>query len=202
MRFLALALTAALVPVPLRAQTAAPSRWSLTLAVEGLRFGQAARERLDGSRTEIGLRPSGRVGGHLTLERSFGPWRMQLEVGWAGGDAEAANEAVAIRDKTLELSRYRIAPAVERRLAALGTGELVVGLAPTMDIWRTGGDTRPRLGLESRAAARLPLGRAALENRVAFGLSRGPLVMDDLEEGFELRTLRALAFAVGLRVPF
>jgi hypothetical protein len=201
MRFLALAVTAAVAPASLRAQATPPARWSLTVAAEGVRFGQTARERLEVSGGRIGLRPSGRIGGHVAIERSFGPWRVHLGAGWAGGDAEATNEAVSIRDKTLDLSRYRVAPALERRIAALGGGELAAGLGPTIDLWRSGGDTRPRLGIEARAAVRLPLGRMALENRVAFGLSGAPLEREELEEEFELRTLRALAFAVGLRMP-
>ena len=201
MRRSALALAVALIPAPLAAQTPIRPGWSLTLAAEGIRFGQTARERENSSGMPIELRPSGRVGARVALERSVGAWRIQMEAGWAAGDAEAATEAVALRDKTLDMSRLRIAPALERRVSALATGELAVGLAPTLDLWRVDGDTRPRLGLEARAAVRVPLGRMALENRLAFGLSASPLELEELEEGFELRRLRALSLGVGLRVP-
>lgn len=199
MRRTALALAVALAPASLAAQIPTRPNWSLTLAADGIRFGQAARER-ENSRP-IGLRPSGRIGSRVTLERSIGAWRAQMEVGWAAGHAEAATDAVAVRDKTLDLSRLRLAPTLERRVAAPAAGELAIGLAPTLDLWRVDGDTRLRPGLEARAAVRVPLGRVALENRLALGVSRSPLELEELEDGFELRILRALTLGIGLRVP-
>ncbi len=201
MRLLFLSLAAALVPAILPAQTVPAAGWSLTLAAEGVRFGWMAEAAPELSPTRAELRPSGRGGLHLTLEHSFGHWRAQLDAGWAAGEAEAGNEVLAIRDKSLDMSRYRLAPAIERRVSSLGAGELAVGLAPTLDLWQTNGNSRPRLGVEGRLAVRVPLGWMTLENRVAFGVSGAPLNQEDAGEGFELRALRWLAFGVGLRVP-
>jgi hypothetical protein len=137
----------------------------------------------------------------VTVARGFGDWRAQLELGLALGEAEAENDAVAVRDKTLDLSRYRLAPGVERRLTRVGAGELTAGVATTLDLWRASGNTRPRLGAEGRVALKLPLGKLALENRLAFGLSGSPLDAEDLGDGFERSVLSWLAFGVGLWVP-
>jgi hypothetical protein len=178
----------------------APSPWTLTVGGDGIRFGPVARDALAPAESALDLRPSARAGLRATLARAFGGWRVQLEAGWAGGGAEVANETVAVRDKTLDLSRYRIATALERRLAVLGAGELTGALAPALDLWQADGNTRQRFGLEVRLAVRVPLGKLGLENRVALGFSGSPLDAEDLGDGFESEGLRWLAFGVGLSV--
>lgn len=175
--------------------------WSLTLGGDGLRFGPTARDQAVPEQSAADLRPSGRAGVRATLAKSLGAWRLQLEAGFAQGSAEVTNQVVAVRDKTLDLSRYRLSPALERRAAGLGLGELAVALVPTLDLWRAGGNNRPRVGVECRVAIRVPLGGLALENRVSLGLSGAPLDQGDLGDGFELRALRSLAIGVGLRLP-
>ena len=44
----------------------------------------------------------------MELQRHLGRWALGLQLGWAGGEVEAYNEAVAIRDRTADLSRYRV----------------------------------------------------------------------------------------------
>ncbi|MBA2458135.1 MAG: hypothetical protein H0V43_04160 [Gemmatimonadales bacterium] len=175
--------------------------WSLTAGGDGLRFGPTARNRTAPEQSAADLRPSGRAGVRATLAKSLGAWRLQLEAGLARGSAEVTNSVVAVRDKTLDLSRYRLSPALERRAAGLGPGELAVALAPTLDLWRAGGNNRFRLGVECRVAVRVPLGSLALENRVSLGLSGAPLEREDLGDGFELRGLRSLAVGVALLLP-
>ncbi len=199
MQFLVLALGMAVTPVFLAAQTGPVPGWSLTLGAEGVRFGGIGVQGED-SPARAELRPSGRAGFKATLERSFGAWRAQVEAGWAAGEAEVGNELVAIRDKELDMSRYRVAPALERRVSTLGPGELAIALAPTLDVWQTDETSHPRLGVEGRLAVRVPLGRLALENRVAFGISGAPMDQEDVGDLFELRALTWLAFGVGLRV--
>jgi hypothetical protein len=179
----------------------APSSWTLTVGGDGIRFGSVARDALSPAESAADLRPSARAGLRATLARAFGPWRVQFEAGWAEGEAEVGNETVVVRDKTLDLSRYRISTALERRLAELGTGELTAALAPTLDLWQASGNNRQRFGVECRLAVRVPLGKVALENRLAFGLSGSPLDPEDLGDGFETEGLRWLAFGVGLSVP-
>lgn len=178
-----------------------PGGWSFAIGADGMRFGGTARDTAVPAESAADLRPSGRAGLHLMLERSFGDWRVQLETGMAEGNAEVANHTVVVRDKTLELSRYRLAMGLERRVTALGRGELAVALAPTLDLWRASGESRVRLGGEFRAAVRVPLGRVVLENRLAAGISGPPLEDEDLGDGFELKRLRSVSYGVGLRVP-
>jgi hypothetical protein len=200
MRFLVLAVGVAVTPAFLAAQTGPASGWSVTLAAEAMRFGRIGVQDEDAV-AQAELRPSGRGGFRVTLERLFGAWRAQVEAGWAAGDTEVTNEFVAIRDKQLDMSRFRLAPAVERRVSAVGPGELAIALAPSLDFWQADGNSRTRLGVEGRLAVRVPLGRLALENRVAFGISGAPVDQEDVGDLFELRALRSVTFGVGVRVP-
>ncbi len=105
-----------LVPTTSAAQDIPGSQgWSLAFGGDGLRFGPTARDKAVPGESAADLRPSGRAGARATLARSLGAWRMQLEAGFAQGSAEVANQVVAVRDKTLDLSRYRLSPALERR---------------------------------------------------------------------------------------
>jgi hypothetical protein len=188
------------------AQTAAPAPspangWWLSLGVEGTRFSSIASTIDAPPEASAEIRPTRRTGVHLAVARGFGAWRAQLELGWAQGEAEAGNDVIVVRDQTLDMSRYRLAPGIESRVTGVGAGELTAALATTLDIWRASGNTRPRLGAEARLALRLPLGKLALENRLAFGFSGSPLDAEDLGDGFERSSLSWLAFGVGLWVP-
>ncbi len=175
--------------------------WSITLGVAGVRFGSTAHDTVSPDGSAVHLKPSGRVGIRAALRRTLGVWGIAVGVGWAQGDVEAANDAVAIRDRTADLSRYRLAAGVERRVARLGAGEVALGLGPTLDLWTLDGDTRVRVGAEGGLALRVPLGSAVLENRIALGLSASPLEASEVGEEFQLRRLRAVEVGVGLRVP-
>jgi hypothetical protein len=189
-------------PAILPAQDSGPAAgWSLTLGGEGMRFGRVARDTAVPADRESDLRPNGRAGLRAMLARTVGAWEVQLELGWAQGDAEVSSPVLTVRDRTLDLSRYRLAPGLERRAGRVGAGELAVGLAPTLDLWTAGGESRFRLGLEGRVALRVPLGRMALENRLALGLSGPPLNQEDLGDDFERKNLISAAFGVGLRLP-
>jgi hypothetical protein len=177
------------------------SGWWLSVGADGMRFGSVATSIPAPQEPEASLRPSGRTGLHAAVARGFGAWRAQFELGWALGEAEAGTEMVAVRDKTLDLSRYRLATGVERRLAGIGGGELAIALSPTLDLWRAAGDNHARLGAEARVALRLPLGGLALENRLSAGLSGSPLDAQDLGPGFETSSLEWLAFGVALWLP-
>jgi hypothetical protein len=201
-----LAILVLAVPSGAVAQSGAPAApwaggWWLALGGEGTWFSSIASTTDAPPEATAEIRPARRTGVHVAIARGFGDWRAQLELGWAQGDAEAGNEAVSVRDKTLDLSRYRLAPGVERRVAGVGAGELAIGVAVPLDLWRASGNTRPRLGAEGRAALRLPLGKLALENRLAVGVSGSPLEAEDVGDGFEISSLRWLAFGVALWLP-
>lgn len=203
---LMLALLVLVLPSGALAQAVAPAPpwgggWWLAFGGDGTWFGSIANTTAALAELTAEIRPTRRTAVYLAVARGFGDWRAHLELGWAQGDAEAGNEMVSVRDKTLDLSRYRLAPGVERRVTGVGTGELALGLATTLDLWRASGNTRPRLGAEGRVALRLPLGKLALENRLTAGLSGSPLDAEDLGDGFEMRSLSWLAFGVALWVP-
>ena len=184
---------------PLEAQTR--TGWGLTVGVEGLRFAGTAQDTIAPGPAAAGLRPSGRVGLRAAVQRRVGSWGVVLAVGWAAGDVEASNAAVAIRDRTVDLSRYRLAAAVDRILARPGEGELSLEAGPAMDLWALDGETRVRLAALAGIVLRIPLGRAAVEHRLAFGLEASPLTDADVGGEFELRTLRTVEFGVGVRLP-
>ena len=184
---------------PATAQTpAGHAGWHLGGGVEAVRFGHVAVSGgLPGTAAEI--RPSPRSALHLSAGRTLGPWAVGLEAGWAGGHVEAANDAVSVQDRTSDVSRYRLAMGVERRVAAAGRGNLGVVLAPTLDLWTVGGANRVRAGAEARLVLRVALGSVALENRLAFGLSGNPVEAGDIGEVSELRGLRTVSVGIGLR---
>jgi hypothetical protein len=192
-------LAACLSAGPLTAQ--APSRWSWSLGLEGLRFGAGAQDTVAESGSAVALRPSGRIGARLGVHRALGSWTAGLTIGVAQGNVEAANEVVAIRDRTADLSRYRAGVAVERRLARPRQGHLSFGVEPSLDLWSLDGETRTRAGLQAGLTLRLPLGTLELEQRIIVGVSRSPLEAADLGGAFERRSLRMLGFGVGVRAP-
>lgn len=195
---LLLALLAA--PPPAAAQTRAVSDgWHLGGGVSALRFGHVAvSDAAPGVAAEV--RPSGRAGLHLAVARTAGAWSVWVEAGYAGGCVEAANDAVAIQDRSADVSRHRLAAALERRLASVGTGTVGAGLLPTLDLWTVNGEGRLRGGLEARLVLRVPLGAVELEHSAALGLSGNPIESADVGDVAELRGLRTWGVGVGLRV--
>lgn len=172
--------------------------WRLGGGVEAVRFGRVAvSQAAPGIAAEV--RPSARPAIHLSAARRYGAWDLALEAGWAGGHIEAGNDAVSIQDRTTDVSRYRLAMAVGRGIASVGSGEIGVGLAPTLDLWTVDGETRVRAGAEGRLVLRVPLGRAELENRIGIGLSGSPVEAGDIGAVSDLRKLRTLSVGFGLR---
>ncbi len=184
---------------PIAAQTPAESTgWHLGGGLDAVRFGHiAVSEAAPGVAAEV--RPSGRPAVQLSAGRTYGAWGIGLEIGWAGGHIEAANEAISIQDLTSDVTRYRLAVGIARQVAAAGSGTIAIALAPTLDLWAVDGDTRVRGGAEGRLVLRVPLGRVELENRIGVGLSGNPIDAADIGEVSDLRGLRAVFVGVGLR---
>jgi hypothetical protein len=195
--FLLLSLLAA--APPLAAQTPTDDTgWYLGGGVEAVRFGYVAiSEAAPGVAAEV--RPSGRPAGHVSVGRRYGSWGLDLETGWAGGHIEAGNEALLIQDRTSDVSRYRLAIGITRRVASAGSGVIAVALAPTLDLWVVDGESRVRAGAEGRLVLRVPLGAVELENRIGLGLSGNPIEASDIGEVSDLRGLRTVLVGVGLR---
>jgi hypothetical protein len=172
--------------------------WYLGGGAAALHFGPVAvAEGAPGEAAEI--RPSGRVAVQLAVGRTAGPWDIALEAVWAGGHLEAGNDVVSVHDLTSDVTRYRLAVAVGRRLVRVGLGAAAVELVPTLDLWSLGGENRSRAGAEGRLVLRVPLGGVELEHRIGLGVSGSPIGIADLEEVGEKRGLRTLSVGLGLR---
>lgn len=203
MRFHALLLVAVLLggSRDLPAQ-AVPNGWQALLAGEALRFSVAASNTVGDPAVRAALRPTDRWGVSVGVARRMGAWEPAFELGWADGDVEAVNSLVSLTDKTLDMSRVRIAPMLARRVAGLDRGELLLALGPTLELWSVGGaPLRLRVAPAARVALRLGVGRVSLENAVAFSISGSPYTQDELPESVVRRSLRTLAVSTGVRVP-
>ncbi|MGH7579826.1 MAG: hypothetical protein ACREM9_06620 [Gemmatimonadales bacterium] len=190
-------LLAAAPPIAAQMPAGSPG-WHLGGGVESIRFAHVAvSQAAPGVAAEV--RPSARPGVHVAVGRAVGPWALELEAGWAGGHVEVGNDAVSVQDRRSDVSRYRLALGIGRRIAAAGSGVVEVGLAPTLDLWSVEGDGRPRAGAEARLTLRVPIGAVELENRLSAGLSGNPIVQEDVGEVSDLRGLRTLSVGIGLR---
>jgi hypothetical protein len=194
---LLLALLAA--PPPTAAQTpAVHDGWYLGGGVDALRFGHVAVSEAE-PELAAEVRPSGRAALRLAVCRMVGAWAVSLEAGWAGGNVEIGNDVVSVQDLTSNVTRYRLALSVGRRLTAVGTGRLDLELAPTADVWSVTGEARARAGAEGRFLLLVPLGAVSLENRIGVGYSGSPIEASDLGQVAEERGLWTLLIGVGLR---
>jgi hypothetical protein len=184
---------------PTSAQTpAGHTGWYLGGGVEAVRFGHVAvSAAAPGVAAEV--RPSGRRAIHLSVGREYASWGLEFEAGWAGGHLEAGNDALSIQDRTTDVSRYRLAIGVVRKIADAGDGVIGVAVASVLDLWAVGGDTRARAGAEGRLVLRVPLGSVELENRIGVGFSGNPLEASDVGEVSDLRGLQSMFVGVGLR---
>lgn len=176
-------------------------RWVLVAGVEGLSFTGSARDTAAPVATAAGLAPAPRLGLQLAIHRRLGPWSVGLGIGWAAGHVEAANDAVAVRDRTVDLSRYRLAATADRVVWRPGGGELAAEAGPALHLWALDGDTRARLAVRAGLVLRLPLAGAAMEHRVALGVEASPLTVEDVGPEFELRCLGTVELGVGVRLP-
>ena len=194
---LLLALLAASPPAAAQSH-AVHNGWHLAGGVDVLRFARVVVSTAEpGAAAE--LRPTNRAAFHLGLGRSIGPWGVRIEAGLAEGHVEARNDVVAISDLTSAVTRYRLAIALYRPIAAIGTGELGLELAPTLDLWSVDGTGRTRGGAEGRLVLRVPLGSWDVVQRVGFGLSGSPIEAADAGDGAEERGLRTLMLGIGVR---
>jgi hypothetical protein len=194
---LLLALLAASPPAAAQSH-AVRNGWHLAGGVDVLRFARVVVSAGEpGAAAE--LRPSNRAASHLGLVRSIGAWSVGVEAGLAEGHIEARNDVVAISDLTADVTRYRFAIAIYRSIAALGTGDLGLELAPTLDLWSVNGTHRTRGGAEGRLVLRVPLGSWDVLHRVGFGLSGSPIEAADAGDGAEERGLRTLMLGIGVR---
>lgn len=190
-----------LAPPVAPAQSRPSSGWQLGLGVEDIHFAESLRDTLSTEETAAGLRPDGRLGLRLTLARAVGPWRAELEAGWAAGRIEAGNDLVSLKDKTSRVTRWRLAAALGRRVGHVGAGEVELAAGPTLDWWRLSGSERLRAGASVWMVLRVPVGGLELENRIGGGVSGSPLEPADAGPEFRSRTQVSVSAGVGLRLP-
>jgi hypothetical protein len=193
-------LTSLLVAAPPAAAQAPADHtgWCLGGGVEAVRFGHVAvSQAVPGVAAEV--RPTGRPAVHVSAGRHYGAWDVEIEAGWAGGHIEAGNDALSIQDKTADVTRYRLAIGIGRRLAVAGSGGIAVALVPTLDLWAVDGANRVRAGAEGRLLLRVPLGSVQLENRIGLGVSGNPIAATDIGEVSDMQGLRTISVGVGLR---
>ena len=177
-----------------------PARWALTLGGDLLRFSEVARDTVAAPNAQARLRPTGRLALQVGLARRLGKWEAAIETGWAGGHVQASNDVIAIEDRASDLTRYRLAALMTRRVLVAGAGVILGTIGPTLDVWSVDGERRVRGGVEARIAVRVPLGSLEWENRLGVGLGGSPIENTDFEDGFRQRPLRVLGFGSALRV--
>jgi hypothetical protein len=174
--------------------------WQLSVISAGIRFAGAS-VNLSPSAAGAGLRPSQRFGLGAGLVRRLGDaWEAGLELGAARGHLEIEGSTLALERKDFAVHRYRAALAVTRRVVRVGTGEVAVGGAATVDHWQVeSASSRTRVGGEARLALRVPAGRWTLDNTVSYGWSASPWNTDELTAEYRRESLKTLTFAAGLR---
>jgi hypothetical protein len=190
-----------LAPPAAQAQSGGTPGWRLGIAIEAIHFAESLIDTLAADATAAGLRPDGRLGVRLALGRAFGPWRAELETGWAAGRIEVGTDVVSLKDKTSRVTRWRLGAALGRRVGHVGAGEIELAAEPTLDWWRVSGADRLRAGAAAWLALRVPVGRWELENRIGGGVSGSPLEPEDAGPEFRRRTQVSVSAGVGLRLP-
>jgi hypothetical protein len=177
----------------------ADHEWQLAVVGAGIRFTGGSVLLAPGAEGAE-FRPNQRLGLGAGLVRRLGLWEAGLEAGVANGHPELEGRSLSVEQKALDVRRYRAALALSHRLVKLGAAEIAAGAAGTIDLWQVEtADSRTRLGGEARLALRVPAGRWLLENMAAYGWSSSPWRQDELTVDYELRTLKTLTFAAGLR---
>lgn len=185
----------------LAGQSPAP-RWHLQFgtALEG--FGGASADTSTIAGTEVEVRPASRLAFAVGLHRWWGSWETGVEVGYGSGALRAATDELQLDDRTADVTRYRAALLLGKRLAHLGNATLTLQVGPAVDHWELGGyGGRTTFAALAGLALRFPLGaRVEFENRVQGSLGGSPFQRETLPPEAEIRSLRTLGVGAGLRI--
>lgn len=181
----------------------APDRhWQLQFGAALETFAGASADTSTIAGTEVEVRPASRVAIAVGLQRRWGAWETGIELAYGSGALRAATDELQLDDRTADVTRYRAALLLGRRLARLGGATLTLFGGPAVDHWELGGfGGRTTLAVQGGLALRFPLGaRVAVENRVTAGLGGSPFRRATLPPEAEIRSLRTLGVGAGLRI--
>lgn len=197
---ISLALPASMLAGTLTAQER-PAKWALRVEIARDAFTGASRDTTQpAAAVEVG--PAPRMALELGLTRALGGWEIGVSAGYASGGLRARTDVVALDDRSSDVSRFRAALLLSRRVTRLGSVELYIAAGPSLDHWRASGiGNRTTLGGRGGLTLRIPLGAVSLENTVRFGLSGSPFRARNLPPEAEVLALHTWSVGVGLVIP-
>jgi len=190
----------ALWVLPLSAQ--APDRgWALHLGIARDAFSGASSDTSTIPGTEVEVTPAPRVALATGLTRQAGAWEFGLELGYTSGGLRASTEDLRVEQRTNDVSRFRAALTVGRRLARSGPVSVLLLASPGVDYWETEGiGNRTTVALRGGLLLRIPFGRVEFENRLLAGIGGSPFRREDLPPGGKVESLRTFSLGAALRL--
>ncbi|MBK6778403.1 MAG: hypothetical protein IPI38_05470 [Gemmatimonadetes bacterium] len=177
-------------------------RWRLQIGTALEAFGGASADTSTIAGTEVEVRPASRLAFAAGLHRRWGAWEAGVELGYGSGALRAVTDELQLDDRIADVTRYRAALLLGRRLAHLGNATLTLLGGPAVDHWELGGyGGRTTFAVQAGLALRFPLGaRVEVEHRVFGGLGGSPFRRETLPPEAEIRSLRTLGVGAGLRI--
>lgn len=190
----------ALWALPLSAQ-AADRGWGLHLGIARDAFTGGSSDTSTIAGTEVEVTPAPRIAIATGLTRQAGAWEFGLELGYSSGGLRASTDAIRIDDRSNDVTRYRAALTVGRRLARSGPVSLFLLASPGLDHWDTEGiSTRTTVALRGGLVLRIPFGRVDFENRLLAGIGGSPFRREDIPPEGKVESLRTLSLGAALRL--
>lgn len=203
MRGTALCLILLAPSIPARVAAQEPERrWALRLDVSRDAFSGGSIDTTAIPGTEVEVTPAPRLAFEAGVSRGLGVWRISLTGGYAAGGLRAKSPALIVDDRTGDVTRYRAALLLSRRLIRRGAGSLLLLAGPAVDHWSISGiGNRTTLSGRVGLSTCVSLGGLALDNTVAFGMGGSPFRRRDLPVEAGIRSLRTWSFGAGIRLP-
>lgn len=182
---------------PTFAQQGTPdAAWALGPTVSFVHFSAAGS---DGAGAEAGFSGGTSVG--LAIERSIGPLALILAIDQLTTRIQVRDELVVIEPQEPTVGRTRLGLSIRGTLAQRERARLILDAGPTLDIWSPDGSSgRSAAGAAARLGLEMDAGPISVENGVGFGVSKGPLDVADLPEGYERSTMRTITFTIAARI--
>jgi hypothetical protein len=200
MRHRLLPVLLALWALPLAAQV--PDRgWALHLGVARDAFSGASSDTSTISGTDVEVTPAPRIAIATGVTRQAGPWEFGLDLGYSSGGLRASTEDLRLEQRTNDVTRFRAALTVGRRVARSGPVSLVLLASPGVDYWETEGiSTRTTMALRGGLVLRIPFGRVDFENRLLAGIGGSPFRREDIPPEGKIETLQTFSLGAALRI--
>lgn len=200
MRHRLLPVLLALWALPLSAQ--APDRgWALYLGIARDAFTGGSSDTSTIAGTDVEVTPAPRIAIATGLTRQAGAWEFGLELGYTSGGLRASTDAIRIDDRSNDVTRFRAALSVGRRLARSGPVSVLLLASPGVDYWESEGiSTRTTVALRGGLVLRIPFGRVDFENRLLAGIGGSPFRREDIPPGGKVESLRTFSLGAALRL--